>query len=101
VVEIVQERRGFSDRALQDEADSDSSGRASRGSDFIFRGGCTLVIDLHSRQIRYIVSKDIESAARLEAQRRFLFERDSESLGATYFALGSRDEPFAFLHRNG
>jgi hypothetical protein len=101
VVEIVQERRGFSDRALQVEADSDSSGRGSRGSDFIFRGGCTLVIDLHSRQIRYIVSKDIESAARLEAQRRFLFERDSESLGATYFALGSRDEPFAFLHRNG
>lgn len=101
VVEITQERRGFSEKALQDEADSDVSGRASRGADFVFRGGCTLVIDLHSRKIRYIVGKDIESAARLEVQRRFLFERDSESLGATYFALGSRDEPFAFLHRNG
>lgn len=101
VVEITQERRGFSEKALQDEADSDLSGRAPRGADFVFRGGCTLVIDLHSRKIRYIVGKDIESAARLEAQRRFLFERDSESLGATYFALGSRDEPFAFLHRNG
>ncbi|NEW95682.1 hypothetical protein [Rhodopseudomonas sp. BR0G17] len=99
VVEITQERRGFSDRALQDQADSD--GRASRGSDFVFRGGCTLVIDLHSRSIRYIVGKDIESASRLDAQRRFLFERDSESLGSTYFALGSREEPFAFLHRNG
>jgi hypothetical protein len=101
VVEITQERRGFSEKALQDEADSGASGRASRGSDFVFRGGCTLIIDLHSRRIRYIVGKDIESAARLEAQRCFLFERDSESLGATYFALGSRDEPFAFLHRNG
>ena len=101
VVEVTQERRGFSEKALQNEADLDTSGRASRGADFVFRGGCTLVIDLRSRRIRYIVGKDIESAARLEAQRRFLFERDSESLGATYFALGSRDEPFAFLHRNG
>lgn len=100
VVEITQERRGFSDKALQDEADA-QAGRASRGSDFVFRGGCTLIIDLHSRQIRYIIEKDIESDSRLEAQRQFLFERDSETLGATYFALDSHDEPFAFLHRNG
>jgi hypothetical protein len=100
VVEITQERRGFSDKALQDEADG-REGRASRGSDFVFRGGCTLIIDLHSRKIRYIVEKDIESDSRLESQRRFLFERDSETLGATYFALDSHDEPFAFLHRNG
>lgn len=100
VVEITQERRGFSDKALQDEADG-SEGRASRGSDFVFRGGCTLIIDLHSRKIRYIIEKDIESDSRLESQRKFLFERDSETLGATYFALDSHDEPFAFLHRNG
>jgi hypothetical protein len=100
VVEITQERRGFSDQALQNEADQ-GNGKASRGSDFVFRGGCTLIIDLHSRKIRYIVEKDIESDSRLESQRQYLFERDSETLGATYFALDSHDEPFAFLHRNG
>ncbi|MDF0584767.1 hypothetical protein [Bradyrhizobium yuanmingense] len=99
VVEITQERRGYSDPELQ--RDADEKGRTSKRADFVFRGGCTLIIDLQSRKIRYIISKDIESAERLEAQRRYLFEKDSESLGATYFALGSRDEPFAFLHRNG
>jgi hypothetical protein len=98
VVEITQERRGYSDPELQ--RDADEKGRTSRRSDFVFRGGCTLIIDLQSRKIRYIIGKDIESAERLEAQRRYLYEKDSESLGATYFALGSRDEPFAFLHRN-
>ncbi|MCP3447201.1 hypothetical protein [Bradyrhizobium sp. CCGUVB14] len=99
VVEIVQERRGFSDAGEQ--ANADASGHRSRGADFTFRGGCTLIIDLHSARVRYIVSKDILSASRLEAQRRFLFERETESLGATYFGLDSREEPFAFLHRNG
>jgi hypothetical protein len=99
VVEIVQERRGFGDPDEQTTADK--SGRGSHGSDFTFRGGCTLIIDLHSGKIRYIVSKDILSSTRLETQRRFLFERESESLGATYFGLDSREEPFAFLHRNG
>lgn len=98
VVEITQERRGYSDPELQ--RDADENGRTTKRSDFVFRGGCTLIIDLQSRKIRYIIVKDIESAERLEAQRRYLFEKDSESLGATYFALGSRDEPFAFLHRN-
>ena len=100
VVEITQQRRGFSTSDLQEMADG-GDGRASVGSSFIFRGGCTLIIDLHSRKIRYIIEKDIESASRLEAQRHYLFERDEESLGATYFALDSHDEPFAFLHRNG
>lgn len=99
VVEIVQERRGFSD--AEEQSNADASGHRSRGADFTFRGGCTLIIDLHSGRVRYIVSKDILSASRLEAQRRFLFERESESLGATYFGLDSREEPFAFLHRNG
>jgi len=99
VVEIVQERRGFSD--AQEQTNVDASGHRSRAADFIFRGGCTLIIDLHSAKVRYIVSKDILSASRLEAQRRFLFERETESLGATYFGLDSREEPFAFLHRNG
>jgi hypothetical protein len=100
VVEIVQDRRGFSDKEAQAYADANGHAEDKSGANFTFRGGCTLIIDLHSKAIRYVIGKDILSDARLEAQRSFLFERDSESLGATYFGLDSRKEPFAFLHRN-
>jgi hypothetical protein len=99
VIEIVQSRRGFATQALQ--AEADQYGRASRGADFIFRGGCTLIVDLRTKKVRYVIGKDIDSRERLDAQRKYLFHGDTESLGATYFGLDSRREPFAFLHRNG
>ena len=105
VVGITQSRRGFSTRDLQEEADN--LGRASKGAVFYFRGGCTLIVDLRTKKVRYVIGKDIDSNERLEAQRKYLFEGEAESLGATYFGIdsrfdiNSRGEPFAFLHRNG
>jgi hypothetical protein len=98
VVEVTQSRRGFSTSQLQQQADE--TGLASKKADFVFRGGCTLIVDLHTRQVRYIIRKDIDSNKRLESQRKYLFEAEAESLGATYFGMSSRSEPFAFLHRN-
>ena len=66
----------------------------------IFRGGCTLVFDLETQQLRYAIKKDMADENRM--RRQFLFERGE--LGATslsYFspqALAGLSGPFAFLH---
>jgi hypothetical protein len=86
---------------------------------FKFRGGCTLILNLHDLSLRYAIVKNfgdkteklpddtykfVEENVRLARQREF--RRSSQnrlSLRATYF--GSRDEeqrqePFAILHNN-
>lgn len=118
VVEITQRRRGYHDQQLQDEQDL----RESKWDrpDFIFRGGCTLLIDLESGEVRYCVYKRIgpEADDRLRRQRRFLTKPRKPSLQASYFgappriyfqnAISAMDrgrvfqlEPFALLHRWG
>jgi hypothetical protein len=67
-----------------------------------FRGGCTLLVDLRARRLRYCVSKNIASDNRLARQRRFGLAAPDPSLWATYFAGppgGSGGELFAALHR--
>jgi hypothetical protein len=71
---------------------------------FQFRGGCTLLIDLEARRVRYCIKKDIFDENRLEKQRRFQGSPGAVSLHATYFDDGCRrshpgEEPFALLHR--
>ena len=70
-----------------------------------FRGGCTLMIDLEKRLVRYFVRKRVDNGARLAAQQGFLASlrlESGESVRANYFAAGgSNDEPFAMLHRTG
>jgi hypothetical protein len=69
--------------------------------DFKFRGGCTLIVDIESGNIRYIITKHITSKNRL--QREQDYRSSSGSLFATYFSEGSSDrvkEPFAMLHRS-
>jgi len=53
--------------------------------------------------VRYAIGKNINSAARLERQRKFLTEVSGQSLRATYFGAGGQEgqaEPFALLHRD-
>jgi hypothetical protein len=66
-----------------------------------FRGGCTLILDLDTMQLRYAIGKGIGDEARLDRQRRYRQELMSDgSPRATYFANLTRDdEPFALLHR--
>ena len=69
---------------------------------FIFRGGCTLVLDLDTMQLRYAITKDIADQQRLERYTQFRrgFTRDGSSR-ATYFRhLSNTQEPFALLHRS-
>jgi hypothetical protein len=107
VVEITQWRRGYYDPQVQERADR---GEIDPPWDFIFRGGCTLLVSLETARVRYCVYKRIRSEHRLEAQRRFLTRDTDSSLRATYFGDPRRRyfagsdaeerEPFALLHRS-
>lgn len=98
IIEFTQERRGY--RTAADQQQVEARGKVvGLTSDFVFRGGATLIVDLRTREVRYCISKDIASTERLAAQRAFQFGADSEALGATYFGAAGRDEPFAFVHR--
>ncbi len=66
---------------------------------FWFRGGCTMLIDVREKRIRYIVSRNINSQSRLDRQREFEQQRAGGSLSALYFGDALQAEPFALLHR--
>lgn len=85
VIELLQER---------------PAGRAR--SEFTFKGGCTLIADLRSSEIRYCIRKDTGSPTREEREARFRAARPL-SLRETYFqsvfqSVNQR-EPLAMLHR--
>ncbi|HLP37742.1 hypothetical protein [Lacibacter sp.] len=67
---------------------------------FVFRGGCTLIFDLDTMQLKYAIKKDIDDKTRMEQQYRYqcglLQNEDS-----TYFdenTLAGISGPFAFMH---
>lgn len=107
VVEITQWRRGYYDPQVQARADR---GEIDPPWDFVFRGGCTLLVSLETARVRYCVYKRIRSERRLESQRRFLTRDTDPSVRATYFGDPRRRyfarsdtemvEPFALLHRS-
>jgi Subtilase family len=63
------------------------------------RGGCTLLIDLATAEVRYMVRKKVQSPDRLASQLRLAVDAAGE-LRANYFASRSASsEPFAMMHR--
>jgi hypothetical protein len=89
VIELIQSQPQY--------LDPDDSTAAE--PDFVFRGGCTLLIDARSGQIRYSIKKRMDPA-RLDRQRAYLRGTGSQSLAVTYFGpVVSATEPFAMLHR--
>jgi len=66
------------------------------------RGGCTLLIDLATAEVRYMVRKRVQSPDRLASQLEQLkLARDAPGgLRSNYFASKpAADEPFAVMHR--
>jgi hypothetical protein len=107
VVELVQRRRGYLDPKRQAEAEALPPDSPRFWKDFLpdfrFRGGCTLLIDGETGDLRYCVLKSIRSDARLARHRAFVSGRESSSLQATYSPADPRArvrEPFALLHRS-
>ncbi len=127
VIEITQARPGYFNEEIQKKVDklgirgvpsswlkeSEEPHKPARNgkkaaaiprSDFIFRGGCTLVVDLNTSQVRYSVYKNIGSDSRLARQRAFESGQTGNAgtgLRATYFSGQLRQAPFALLHRSG
>jgi hypothetical protein len=66
---------------------------------FWFRGGCTLILNLETQQLRYAVIKRVGSESRLARQQEYRSTGQVASLRATYFGPAKlENEPFAFLH---
>ena len=104
VVEINQRRRGYLD--LDKQAAVDAGAIPPDEPDFIFRGGATMLIDINTGRVRYVISKGTDSDHRLNIQRQYVSDSET-SLAYTYFgnprlnyfkADGSQREPFALLH---
>jgi hypothetical protein len=104
VLEITQRRRGYLSASLQRDVDE---GRVALdpgdAGDFRFRSGCTLLIDLAARRVRYAIrsSGPVDNDGALDRVRRRL-EGVPPGARATYFGnddrLERRQEPFALLH---
>lgn len=63
-----------------------------------FRGGCTLLIEMATAKVRYMVRKRVDSAARFAQQASFGIDA-SDSLHDNYFTDGmAAREPFALMH---
>jgi hypothetical protein len=104
VIEMNQRRRGYFDADRQKAVDTGK--QPPMKEDFIFRGGSTMLVDVETGNVRYVISKGVDSNRRLEIQRRYITEPEA-SLAYTYlgsarlnaFRLGKdRSEPFALLH---
>jgi hypothetical protein len=63
----------------------------------IFRGGSTLVIDLSVPEVKYRISKNIQSPNRQKRTAAFVREAAADPLRALFFSP-DRPEPFAALH---
>lgn len=101
VVEITQRRRGYFDVEKQAAQDA-GQGREAK-ADFIFRRGCTLLIDAATFKVRRVIPTqgDITEDTALRQQRDYLLGVRSEPLnafdGGTEDLLGEKG--FAGLHR--
>ena len=64
----------------------------------LYRGGCTLIIDLETNTVRYCIRKRVTSAQRLNQQAAFRMQQDF-GLRLQYFSESpAGNEPFALLH---
>lgn len=97
VITISQQRRGYFDPETQTDQDQ---GKKPEPADFIFRGGCTLIVDAGTLQARYCISKSILSADRLARYRESLVKRISVSTAFGEGRKAKQEEPL-FAIRGG
>lgn len=109
VIELIQRKRMRYDNTVKgvvevtDAGNSVGSNAATwADQEFTFRGGCTLIIDLSTAKVKYVIQKGIGDTLRMQRQWKFESKGDM-SLRATYFeeshTADTWNEPFAFIHR--
>jgi hypothetical protein len=102
VVEITQRRRGYFDPDVQAEKDKGPALPAEERGDFIYRAGCTLLLDPERMVVRRVIRTPgtVSDDRELARQRSFLL--DGGLVPANAFDQASRSltarEPFALLH---
>jgi hypothetical protein len=110
VVEITQGRRGFFDLERQKEMDGAAARQREGRSDFIYRAGCTIVLDPSTQAVRRVIRTPgtIADNDELDRVRRFRCGEAGVSGNALDAGLveghgvagkALRDEPFALIHR--
>ena len=97
VVEIVQKRKAFFDPERQDDLDNGRQDWSGARQDFFFLGGCTLVIDQETGDVRYCVRKSIHQQDRLEAERQYRRSQPHASPGNSLVDCPTVN-PFRLLH---
>jgi hypothetical protein len=115
VVEITQRRKGY--LSEEDQREADNHGDKDVMPDFVFRGGCTFIIDTRTANVKYCIYKRIRSEDRLKRMRDYLngeegvpptaeYAGDPRKLFFSSMLLASQEktaagqlEPFALLHR--
>jgi hypothetical protein len=102
VVEITQRRRGYFDPGEQKAKDSGSAIPREVGGDFMYRAGCTLLLNPKTMEIRRVIrtSGDVADDSALDEMRAFLTEKMQRmnSFDGVEKMLRTK-EPFALLHR--
>lgn len=96
VITITQQRRGYVDPADQDAQEANGKGskrKETKAPDFMFRGGCTLLVDAVSGVARFCIAKDILAANRLARQREAALQYPATQKAPA----GDRTEPFSML----
>jgi hypothetical protein len=72
--------------------------KPSDAAQAVFRGGCTLLVDLRTKEVRYLVRKRVDHGGRLANQQAFA-AASVDMLRASYFLRPDEGvEPFALLH---
>lgn len=105
VIIAAQRRRAYFDAVTQTAVDQGQ--QQPPEADFIFRGGCTLLVDLDSGAVRYAIRKNVLDENRLRQQRAYLLHQWLPASRGTYFSRRGElneeglTEPFAMLHRQG
>ncbi|MDD1709457.1 MAG: hypothetical protein LUQ37_00945, partial [Methanoregulaceae archaeon] len=82
VIEMTQRRRGYLNSDIQKKVDDGLCDPPE--PDFIVRGGCTLIVDPSSGDVKYCIYKNITSENRLNRMRAILEEGVAPSLSVTY-----------------
>jgi len=102
VVEVTQRRRGYLDSTEQKQKDSCPIMDRSVHGDFMFRAGCTLLMNPKTMEIRRVIrtSGDITDDKALDEMRTYLTEKMQRmnSFDGVERVLRAK-EPFALLHR--
>jgi hypothetical protein len=105
VVEITQRRRGYFDKNLQVQKDAQAKPHVADGDyDFIYRAGCTLLINPVTMEVRRVIRTrgTIADNRALERVRSFLADGGLPPPNAFSRArdVVHAREPFALLHRD-